>query len=46
MEDDFLEQQTYGQHNAFGRSVDSASHNQVIDDNIDDKLEEHSTTLF
>ena len=33
-----LEQQTSGQYNDFGRFVDSGSQNQVIENNIDDKV--------
>ena len=38
MENETSEQQTNGQHNGFERFIDSASQNQVIETNIDDKI--------
>ena len=38
MENEALEQQTNGQHNDLERFVDSASQNQVKENNIDDKI--------
>ena len=38
MENETLEQHNNGQHNDFERFVDSASQDQVIENNIDDKI--------
>ena len=38
MENETLGQQTNGQHDGLGRFANSASHNDVIENNIDDKI--------